>query len=106
MAKIRKASVLIVDSEPVVRFGLLWLIGAHEGLRVCAEADTPALAREACALHKPDIVVLDVAMCGGEGFTFLNELPRWHKGARAVVFTALEDAISVQRVMQSGAFGY
>jgi DNA-binding NarL/FixJ family response regulator len=106
MANDRKAKVLIVDSEPVARFGLLWLIGAHKQLQVCAQAETPALAREACVKHRPDIVVVDAAMCGGEGFALLAELPRWCKNSRAIVFTALEDVISVQRALQSGAFGY
>ena len=106
MASKRKANVVVVDAEPLARFGLVHLINSHALLRVCAEADSAPRAREAWSQHKPDLVVLDLAVSGGEGFALLKELPRWHPGARVVAFTRFDDAISVHRAFKAGACGY
>lgn len=102
----RKSNVLIVDAEPVARCGLLHVVNSHEALHVCAEADTPSSARAACERSKPDVVVLDVAMSGGEGFALVKELPQWNPKLRLVAFTRLEDTASVQRALRAGACGY
>ena len=102
----RKANVLLVDAEPVMRCGLLHLINSHAALQVCGEAETLPAAREACERWRPDAVVLDVAMGGGEGFALVKELPRWNAALRVVAFTGLEDAASVQRALRAGVCGY
>ena len=102
----RKASVLLVDAEPVMRCGLLHLVNSHAALHVCGEAGTLPAARAACERWKPDVVVLDVAMNGGEGFALVKELPRWNPTVAVVAFTGLEDTASVQRALRAGVCGY
>ena len=102
----RKANVLLVDAEPVMRCGLVHLINSHAALQVCGEAETLPAARAACEKWRPDAVVLDVAMGGGEGFALVRELPRWNAALRVVAFTGLEDAASVQRALRAGVCGY
>lgn len=104
MALPKKASVLIVDAQPVARHGLVSLLNAHERLRVCAEAETAGSARELCGRHRPEMAVVDVAL--GDGFALIKDLPKWAPGIRIVVFTGLEDALSVQRALRAGAMGY
>jgi len=102
----RKSNVLIVDAEPVARCGLSHIINSHAELRICAEADSPPAARAACERWKPEVVVLDVALGGGEGFALVKELPRWNATLCVVAFTGLEDTASVQRALRAGAVGY
>jgi len=102
----RKSNVLIVDAEPVARCGLSHIINSHAELRICAEADSPPAARAACERWKPEVVVLDVALGGGEGFALVKELPRWNAALCVVAFTGLEDTASVQRALRAGAAGY
>jgi DNA-binding NarL/FixJ family response regulator len=59
-----------------------------------------------CERWKPDVVVLDVAIGGGEGFAVVKELPRWNPNLRVVAFTGLEDTGSVQRALRAGVCGY
>ena len=96
--------MLIADAEPVARCGLVHLIGSHPLLRVCAEAETLAVARELCVKHKPAVLVLDPAM--SDGFTFIKDLPRWSRGTRVVVFTGSNDALAVQQAFKAGACGF
>ncbi len=102
----KKANVLLVDAEPVMRCGLLHIVNSHAALHVCGEAETLPAARAACEHWKPDVVVLDVAMDGGGGFALVKELPRWNASLRTVAFTSLEDAGSVQRALRAGVCGY
>jgi DNA-binding NarL/FixJ family response regulator len=104
MANSRKMNVLVVDAQPVARVGMVLLLNSHARLRVCAEADSAPAARELCARHQPEFAILDLAI--GDGFALLKEFPRWAPGIRVIAFTALEDALSVQRALQAGAQGY
>ena len=99
-------SVLIVDAEPASRYGLANVLKEHRIFSLCGEAGTLAEARRLCAEQKPRLVIVDVAMNGGEGFVFVREVARLAKGARVVAFTALVDGLSVQRALQAGAFSY
>jgi DNA-binding NarL/FixJ family response regulator len=98
--------VLVIDPEPVARFGLVTLLKSHAQLRVVGEAETTRTGRELCAKLKPQVVVIDPAMEGGEGFVLLKDIPRWAAGARVVAFSQTEDAGWVQRVFSAGACGY
>lgn len=104
MPSSRKMNVLVVDAQPIARFGLVHLLNAHGRLHVCGEAESSPAARELCVRHRPDLAVLDLAL--GDGFALLKEFPRWAPGIRLVAFTSLEDALSVQRAFQGGAQGY
>lgn len=104
MAKTEKMRVLIVDAEPASRLGLMHLIKEKASLCVCGEVDSLSGARRWCEQGRPDVVLVDVGM--GDGLTFIKDVRRWHVGARVVVFTALEDALTVQRAFQAGASAY
>ncbi|MCW0216958.1 MAG: response regulator transcription factor [Prosthecobacter sp.] len=104
MANPGKIRVLIVDAEPASRLGLIQVIKEKPSLCVCGDVDSLSDARRWCEQGEPDLVLVDLAM--GDGFTFIKELHRWHVGARVVVFTALEDVLTVQRAFQAGASAY
>lgn len=96
--------MLVADAEPLARCGLVHLIETNAALEVCAEVDSLAAARELCARHLPAVLVMDPAH--EDGFALIKDLPRWSAETRVVVLTALEDAASVQRAFQLGAFAY
>lgn len=106
MKRSPRSDVLVVDAEPITRFGLVALLRSHGQLRVVGEAETLRTARELCAKLKPHVVVIDPAMEGSEGLAFLKELPRWAPRAHIVAFSAQEDAGYVQRAFCFGACGY
>lgn len=101
-----RVGVLVIDAEPVARFGLRSLLAAHDVLKVVGEAETVRLGRQLCSTAKPDVVVIDPGMEGGEGFAFLQDARRWEKEVRTVAFSACESAVSVQRAFSLGAYGY
>ncbi len=104
MAISRKADVVVADAQPVARAGLVYLINSDSRLRVCAETGEAARVRALCEEHRPQVLVLDPAM--GDGFTLIKDVPRWSRGTRTVVFTALNDSLAVQRAFKAGASGF
>jgi DNA-binding NarL/FixJ family response regulator len=97
--------VLIADDHALFRDGLRSLLEAH-GVTVVAEAKNGREAVELARLHRPDVVLMDLAMpeLGGLGATRLitAELPE----VAVVVLTASEDDADLFEAIKSGAQGF
>jgi two-component system, LytTR family, response regulator len=70
----RPLSVLVVDDEPLARRRLIRMLGTIPGLELAGEAGTVDQALVACRTLGPDILLLDINMPGGDGFTVLEQL--------------------------------
>jgi response regulator RpfG family c-di-GMP phosphodiesterase len=68
----RPTRVLVVDDDPGLR--ALLRVSFEVAHIDVEEADSVAAARPAIAAHRPDVVVLDVAMPGVDGITFCRQL--------------------------------
>ncbi len=99
--------LLIVDDHPVVRDGLAALLRqlAPEVTVVMAE-DGPRGLGVVDAHPDLDLVVLDLAMPGSDGFAMLHEFGRLQPQLPVVVLSSSEDPRDVRRALASGALGY
>lgn len=98
--------VLVVDDHPVVRSGLVALLTSLDGFEVAGVAsDGPGGVREA-VLTKPDVVLMDLQMPGGDGFAAIRELARVAPEVRVCVLTMYEDDDSLFAALRAGAHGY
>ncbi len=96
--------VLVVDDHPWFREGLVFELGRAGDIEVVAEAGD---GREALALgveHRPDVVVLDLAMPVMDGTAALPGLVA--AGARVLVLTLSEEDATVLSSVRAGASGY
>lgn len=59
--------VLIVDDEPLARARLRGLLTRMPDVEVVAEAADGAAALQACATHRPQLVMMDIRMPGMDG---------------------------------------
>ena len=92
-------TVVLADEQPVVRDGLRGLFAATTGITVLAEAATGRDAAEAVHRHRPDVLVLDLALGA--------DVARQASAETSVlVFTALEDDASIVSALRAGARGY
>ena len=101
-----KGKVLLIHSAPLIRFGLARLIEATGRFEVCAETDDAPTARELFARHRPQIVVLGLTLCGGDGIELIKDFRKLNPSARTIVLTTREDPLSMQRAFRAGARGY
>jgi DNA-binding NarL/FixJ family response regulator len=99
--------LLIVDDHPVVRDGLAALLRqlGPEVTVLMAEDGSRGLGL-VDAHPDLDLVVLDLAMPGSDGFATLHEFGRLQPQLPVVVVSSSEDQRDVRRALASGALGY
>jgi DNA-binding NarL/FixJ family response regulator len=102
----KKSSILVVDDHPMVRDGLRRLIGQQPDLFCCGEAGTAADTLEAVIRLKPDLVILDLRLKGGDGLELIKALKSQHPDLKILILSQYEAPIYVERALRAGALGY
>ena len=97
--------VLIADDHPVVRIGLRNMLQADNQMRIVAEAKDGAEALNMVRTHRPDILLLDLAMPKMPGMDALRELTSETTPTRTIVLTGLADKRQILEALQLGARG-
>ena len=98
--------ILVVDDHEFVRQGLERLIATWEGIEVAAAAADGAEAVSRYRTTRPDVVLMDLGMAGGDGVEATRRIVELDPGARIVVLTAFPDQELVERALSAGAAGY
>src|SRR5690606_6541412 len=63
----RRIRVLVVEDSPTVRERLCEVIASDAGLELVATAGDGRRAVELCALHRPDVITMDMMLPGMTG---------------------------------------
>lgn len=100
----KKTGILIVDDHPMIRSAVAALLDGT-GLEITASAGTAQAALEAIASHRPDIVVLDLAMPGGSGLEALRRLRAGNERPPVVILTAAIDDFQLGEAIRLGVDG-
>lgn len=98
--------VLIVDDHPVVRAGLSGILGGEADLLVVGEAASAGEATAAARAKRPDVVLMDLRMPGGDGVKATTDVLAEVPSARVVVLTTYESDADILRAVEAGAAGY
>jgi DNA-binding NarL/FixJ family response regulator len=98
--------VLIVDDHPVVRDGLRALLDRADGFEVAGEAANGVDAVGRALAVRPDVVLMDLRMPGGDGVTAIGQLAARGSSARVLVMTTYDSDADVLPAIQAGATGY
>ena len=99
-------TIVLADDHPVVRSGLQALLGSIDGLHVVAEAADGAEAIREVAVHRPDVVIMDIDMPGVGGIEATRQVVGSAPDTAVLVLTMYEDDDSVFTAMRAGARGY
>jgi len=97
-------TVVLADDHPMFREGLRFTLEQADDIRVVAEAADGVEALAAAAKHRPDVVVMDLAMPRLDGLSATSRLV--DSGCRVLVLTFNEEDASVLAAMRAGALGY
>jgi DNA-binding NarL/FixJ family response regulator len=98
--------ILVADDHEVVRRGLKTLLSSKPDWVICAEA---ANGREAVALagqHRPDIVIMDIAMPGLNGLEATRQIRKILPGTEVLVLSFHYSDQLVREVVDAGARAY
>jgi len=97
---------LVVDDHPMVRDGLVQLIGQHPDLVCCGEADSVPTAQAAVEHKMPDLVVLDLRLKGGDGLELIKSLKSQIPKIKILVLSQYDAPMYAERALRAGAMGY
>ncbi len=98
--------LLVVDDHPVVRDGLVAMLGTQPDFEVVGQASTGLEAVERAAALAPDVVLLDLEMPGLDGAEALAQMRAARPLVRALVFTAFDTDERIVGAVRAGAQGY
>jgi DNA-binding NarL/FixJ family response regulator len=94
--------VLLADDHPVVREGLRGMLAAEPDIEVVGEAASGPEAVALAELLRPDVILMDLRMPGGDGV----EATRRLAGTTVVVLTTYDSDADILRAVEAGAAGY
>lgn len=98
--------VLVLDDHPMTRYGIARLIELEPDLICCGEAENTRRAMAAVKTTKPDVVLVDLTLPGGEGLEFIKDLRALHPGIAVLVVTMHDEELYAARALRAGARGY
>ena len=100
-------SVLIIDDHPIVLQGCRRML-EDAGVKTVLEARDAASGYRLYRRHRPDVVIVDLAMQGGglRGLDVIRRMRSHNQRSRILVFSMHSDPIIAARALEAGATGY
>jgi DNA-binding NarL/FixJ family response regulator len=100
-------SVLIIDDHPIVLQGCRRML-EDAGIAPVLEARDAASGYRLYHRHRPDVVIIDLAMNGSglAGLPLVRRINAHDPRMRILVFSMHRDPIIVARALEAGATGY
>lgn len=97
--------VLLADDHPLFRAGVASLLRAS-GVEVVGETGNGAEALEQARRLRPDLVLMDITMPGGDGLEATRRIKAELPATRIVMVTVSDDDDDLFEAVKSGADGY
>jgi DNA-binding NarL/FixJ family response regulator len=98
--------IVLADDHPVVREGIRGMLTGYDDIDVVGQAASGPEAVALVATLKPDLVLMDLRMPGGDGVAATRAIAASHPATRVVVLTTYETDQDILRAIEAGASGY
>ena len=102
MTKIR---VLIVGVSQIFQAGIRTVLQTHRDFLVVGEVTNPSRAVEVAGVERPDVVLIDVDVLGGEIDKLIHSLHRAVTDCFVLVLSDLKDEELIRKALCAGAAG-
>src|SRR2546425_10570018 len=102
----RKSHVVVVDDHPVLCDGLKQLIDRQPNLTCVGVADNTSDAKRLAEQCKPDLMILDLRLKGGDALDFIKTLRVEHPDVEVLVLSQYDELLFAERALRAGASGY
>lgn len=101
-----KMRVLLADDHAVLRAGLRSLLSSQPDMEVVGEASTGAEAVHQARELEPDVVLMDITMCGPDGVDAVREIRSTLPETRVLALTMHDNIDYLRQVLSAGGSGY
>ena len=98
--------IVLADDHKIMRQGLRAMLEQEEGLEVVAEAENGRATVQAVSQHRPDVVVMDVAMPELNGIGAARQISTEAPEVKVIALSAHAARQLVVGMFQAGASGY
>ena len=105
MDRLKKASLVIADDEPILRMDLQEIL-EDQGYKVVGEAPDGFDAIEICRKTHPDLVFLDIKMPIVGGLEAAKVINEGYLADTIIMLTAFTSLNYVEQAKQNGVWGY
>lgn len=95
--------VLLVDDEPMFMEAVRALLETDQRVEVVASAETGLEALDLAGSEHPDVVLVDLAMPGMDGYALTKALRESAPALRVIVLSGLTQAEVAQAAIAAGA---
>jgi len=98
--------ILLADDHTLVRAGISSLLAQLPGVTVVAEASDGREVLKLAGIHKPEVVVMDVAMPGLNGLEATLRLLKQFPRTRVIMLSMHANEEYIHQAFQAGASAY
>jgi DNA-binding NarL/FixJ family response regulator len=100
-------SVVLADDEAMVRAGFRMILESEPDIEVVGEAESGEQASETVRRLRPDVVLMDIQMPGGDGLEATRRITASPDlASRVVILTTFERDAYVFDALRAGASGF
>src|ERR1700689_4869293 len=97
-----KKRILVAEANPVIRKMLYTIFSGHESLEICDEAVDGRQAIEKAERHRPDLIILDLAMPVMDGLKAAQAICKFLPDVPIILFTLHAKTIGEFDLKDSG----
>jgi len=101
-----RISILCVDDHPLVRQGIVGLVGVQPDMSLVAEASNGREAVQQFRAHQPDVTLMDLQMPEMGGLDAIIAIRGEFPDARIIVLTTYAGDAQALRALKAGARAY
>lgn len=98
--------ILLADDHPVFRRGLELVLSGIADFQVCAIAENGEQAVELAAMHRPEVVIMDLRMPLVDGIGATGRIVSRNPAPAVLVLSMFGDGELVLAALRAGARGY
>jgi two-component system, NarL family, response regulator len=98
--------IMVADDHPLLREGLVSLLGRQPDMKVVAEAENGNQALVLYRQHHPDVTLMDLRMPGMTGLEATTVICKESPNAKIIVLTTYDGDEDIYRALHAGAKSY